>query len=329
MKLKSLLNILRNWTLPVAMATGIGGYLLFRYLPALEPIANWYAPIGNNVLPGFMFLILYTVFCKIDFRKLRPVKWHLWVAVQQMAMVAVLTAVILGLGLKGSAMVFSEAILAIVICPCATAAAVVTMKLGGDLEEMTTYTFLSNFLSALLIPLCFPLLPGAKETASEAAFLPLFLGILWKVTAVLLLPMLSAWLTKTYFPRLHRKVISIKDLSYYMWAFTLMLVTGTTVRNIAEAWEYTSVGLLLAIAFTALLVCLLQYGTGRLIGSPFGRKVEAGQGLGQKNTAFAIWSTTAFLTPLSSVGPGCYILWQNTINSIEIYHKRIATTQPQ
>jgi len=33
-----------------------------------------------------------------------------------------------------------------------------------------------------------------------------------------------------------------------------------------------------------------------------------------------------FLNPLSSVGPGCYILWQNIINSIEIWQHRRATT---
>ncbi|MDD2603048.1 MAG: transporter, partial [Prevotella sp.] len=44
--------------------------------------------------------------------------------------------------------------------------------------------------------------------------------------------------------------------------------------------------------------------------------------LGQKNTSFAIWVATAFLNPLSSVGPGCYILWQNIINSVEIWIAR-------
>ena len=54
----------------------------------------------------------------------------------------------------------------------------------------------------------------------------------------------------------------------------------------------------------------------------FGRTQEAGQALGQKNTAFAIWLSVAYLNPLSSVGPGCYILWQNIVNSIEIWQKR-------
>ena len=318
--MNSILNLIRNWTLPVAMTLGIGGYLLFRYLPILDPVAECYAPLSSYVLPILMFLVLFVVFCKTDFHQLRLKRWHLYVAMLQTLLVALFMAPMLVWPLSVSWFILLEALLAIVICPCAAAAPVVTMKLGGNLEQMTSYTFLSNLVSALLIPLCFPLLPGACERSAEMAFLPLFIGILWKVMAVLLLPMIAAWITKKFLPRFHGWVISIKDLSYYMWAFTLMLVSGTTARNIAEAWQRTPLILLLAIAFFALLVCLLQYGLGRLVGGRFGRPIEAGQGMGQKNTAFAIWTTTAFLTPLSSVGPGCYILWQNTINSLEIYH---------
>ena len=82
---------------------------------------------------------------------------------------------------------------------------------------------------------------------------------------------------------------------------------------------HTSVFFLLSIAAMALLLCIIQFATGRFIGHYFGRTIEAGQALGQKNTAFAIWVATAFLHPLSSVGPGCYILWQNMINSVEIW----------
>ena len=46
------------------------------------------------------------------------------------------------------------------------------------------------------------------------------------------------------------------------------------------------------------------------------------QGGAQKNTAFAIWIASAYLNPLSTVGPGCYILWQNIINSVEIWQSR-------
>ena len=71
-----------------------------------------------------------------------------------------------------------------------------------------------------------------------------------------------------------------------------------------------------------LFLCLFQFAVGKAIGHRFHRVVEAGQALGQKNTAFAIWMAYTFLNPLSSVGPGCYILWQNIINSYEIWQKR-------
>lgn len=98
-----------------------------------------------------------------------------------------------------------------------------------------------------------------------------------------------------------------------------MIVTGTTLKNIFHA--QLGIGFLLLIAFLGLLLCLMQYAIGRYIGRFFEASIEAGQALGQKNTAFAIWIATTYLHPLSTVGPGCYILWQNIINSIEIWKR--------
>ena len=229
---------------------------------------------------------------------------------------------IVGFNISGEPLIMLEAIMVCIIAPCAAAAPVVTAKLGGNLEEMTTYTFLSNFLSALLIPLCFPALPQASEAAAHIEFWPLFLQILWKVSAVLLLPMLLAYVTKHMFHRLHQRIVAVPDLSYYLWGGSLVVVTGTTAMNIGNAWHDTSVWFLVSIAAMGLILCIVQFATGRFIGHYFGKTVEAGQSLGQKNTAFAIWVSTAFLNPLSSVGPGCYILWQNIINSFEIWSYR-------
>ena len=212
-----------------------------------------------------------------------------------------------------STKILLEALLMCVISPCATAAAVVTQKLGGSLEQMTTYTFLSNFLTALLVPICFPLI----EKSADITFLTAFLKILHEVFLVLVMPMLLAYIVKHYLQRLHRKIIAIRDLSYYLWACSLMIVTGTTVRNIVHA--EASVWLLTAIALLGLIICIVQFAVGRFIGHFFDHTQEAGQALGQKNTAFAIWLSSVYLNPLSSVGPGCYILWQNIVNSIEIW----------
>lgn len=298
------------------MSTGAAAYLVFAFTPGLEEAAAFFDPIFAAILPAFMFLVLFVTFCKVDFRKLRPVAWHFWTGLFQLIFIAALMGLMLGFSMAGDSLVLMEAILMCVICPCATAAAVVTQKLGGSLEQMTTYTFLSNFLTALLVPVCFPMI----EKGADITFMAAFLKILHEVFIVLIVPMLLAYVVKHHMHRLHAWIISINDLSYYLWGCSLMIVTGTTVKNIVNA--ESTVALLLAIALLGLVMCVVQFAVGRYIGHFFNHAQESGQALGQKNTAFAIWLSSTYLNPLSSVGPGCYILWQNIINSIEIWQHR-------
>ena len=299
----------------MSIATGSFLYLLFAFIPALDGAANFFAPILDAALPLFMFLVLYVTFCKVDFRKLIPVGWHLWIALSQVLMVAVVIGAILIFHITSESLILLEALLVSIICPCASAAAVVTQKLGGNLEEMTTYTFLSNFLCALLIPVCFPLI----ESGAGITFWGAFIAILYKVCLVLVAPMLLAYITKHWHAlcKFYQWVISVNNLSFYLWGCSLLIVSGTTVKNIVHAEVAAS--FLLLIAILALALCLIQFAIGRYIGHFFCSTINAGQALGQKNTAFAIWIAHTYLNPLSTVGPGCYILWQNIINSVEIW----------
>lgn len=309
----SIIRFIKNWTLPISMAIGMTTYCVFAFIPPLDGAATFFAPIMDTILPLFMFLILFVTFCKVDFRRLIPVKWHFWVGVFQVVFVLLIMVVILGCKLTGNALILMEALLTCIIGPCAAAAAVVTQKLGGNLEEMTTYTFLSNFITALLIPICFPLI----EHSGHITFLSAFLKILNEVCIVLVVPMFMAYIVKHHFHRFHRWVIGIKDLSYYLWGCSLMIVTGTTLKNIVHAETTTS--FLVLIGLLGLVLCITQFAAGRMIGHRFDATVNAGQALGQKNTAFAIWIAYTYLNPIASVGPGCYILWQNIINSVEIW----------
>ena len=311
-----IVRFIKDWTLPVAMGIGAVTYLVFGLVPGLEPAAEFFGPIFETILPAFMFLVLFVTFCKVDFRKLRPVAWHFWTGLFQLIFIATLMGLMLGFSMTGESLVLLEAILMCVICPCATAAAVVTQKLGGSLEQMTTYTFLSNFLTALLVPVCFPMI----EKGADITFWEAFLKILHEVFVVLIVPMLLAYVVKHHMHRFHAWVVSIRDLSYYLWACSLMIVTSTTAKNIVNA--DTTIALLTAIALLGLVMCVVQFAVGRFIGHFFDHAQESGQAMGQKNTAFAIWLSSTYLNPLSSVGPGCYILWQNIINSIEIWQHR-------
>ena len=314
----NIVKFIKNWTLPLAMATGAVAYLIFAFVPALDGAARFFAPIFDAIMPMFMFLILFVTFCKVDFRALRPVGWHWWVLLFNLVFVLACMGLVLGFRLEGQALVLMEAILMCIIAPGATAAAVVTQKLGGSLEETTTHTFMSNFMTALLVPIFFPMI----EKSAHMSFLSAFATILYGVSIVLLMPMLLAYIVKhtAVLHRFHQWVISVKDLSYYLWACSLLIVTGTTVKNIVHA--EAGVWLLTGIATLGLVICVIQFAVGKYIGHYFGRMIEAGQAMGQKNTAFAIWMAYTYLNPLSSVGPGCYILWQNIINSVEIWQKR-------
>ena len=311
-------RFLKDWTLPVAMGLGAVIYIIFAFTPKLDKAAEFFDPIFDAILPMFMFLILFVTFCKVDFHQLRPVRWHLWVSVFQLLFIGLIMAAILiprqsYLLPLTSYVIVMEAILMCVISPCAAAAAVVTQKLGGSLEQMTTYTFISNFITAMMVPICFPLI----EKGNDITFWDAFYKILYEVAIVLLVPMLMAYIVKHHAHKLHKRIISVKDLSYYLWGCSLMIVTGTTVKNIVHS--NATVALLAAIAILGLVMCIVQFAVGRFIGHYFDHTQEAGQALGQKNTAFAIWMAYTYLNPLSSVGPGCYILWQNIINSIEIW----------
>jgi BASS family bile acid:Na+ symporter len=311
-----IIKFLKDWTLPVSMGVGAVVYLVFAYVPQLDRAALFFDPVMEAILPLFMFLVLFVTFCKVDFHKMRPVWWHLWVSIFNLLFVGIVMALILGLNLKDEKLVLMEALLMCIISPCATAAAVVTQKLGGSLEQTTTFTFLSNFITVMLVPLCFPMI----EKGADVSFVSAFTKILYQVVILLVVPMLLAYVVKHTMHRLHQKIISIRDLSFYLWGCSLMIVTGTTVKNILHA--EASVLLLAVIALLGLLLCIIQFAVGRFIGHFFNRAQEAGQALGQKYTAFAIWLGITYLNPLSSVGPGCYILWQNIINSIEIWQER-------
>ena len=312
----NIIKFLKDGTLPVSMGLGTIVYLIFAFVPALDSMAVVMEPVFNTILPLFMFLILFVTFCKVDFHKMRPVGWHLWVSIFNLLFVGIVMAIVLFFHFTGDKLVLMEALLMCIIAPTATAAAVVTQKLGGSLEEMTTYTFLSNFLTVMLVPVCFPLI----EKSADISFMSAFLKILYQVVTLLVVPMFLAYLVKHYWLKLHRKIVSVRDLSFYLWGCSLMIVTGTTVKNIVHA--QATLLLLCTIAVLGLVLCVIQFAVGRFLGHYFNRTQEAGQALGQKNTAFAIWMAYTYLTPLASVGPGCYILWQNIINSFEIWQER-------
>jgi BASS family bile acid:Na+ symporter len=328
---------LKDWTLPCAIATGSTAYLTFYYVPQLDAAGDALAPVFDVIFPLFVFLTLLVTFCKVDFHQMLPHRWHLGILVAQLLLVAVTVAAILylkqdasasvtdgnvarhallTLGGAGGGVLFLEALLTCIIGPAASASPVVVGKLGGNISTMTTYVLISSLLSSLLIPVVFPML----EQTAHVDFLSAFLIILQKVSMVLLLPLVLGWLIQHYAKALQRRIAAQPNLSFYCWAVSLSITTGITVKNIVHSAAPLS--LLLAIAGGTLVLCFLQFAIGRLTGRRLGEEVNAGQALFQKNTALSIWVAYMYLSPVASIGAGCYVLWQNIINSIELWQFR-------
>lgn len=70
-----------------------------------------------------------------------------------------------------------------------------------------------------------------------------------------------------------------------------------------------------------MVICVVQFGVGRMLGRRYGDAAAGGQSLGQKNTVLAVWMAQSFLNPISSIAPTAYIVWQNFVNSYQIYKK--------
>ena len=101
-----------------------------------------------------------------------------------------------------------------IICPTATAAAVITSKLGGSAASLTTYTLLGNIGAAIAVPVLFPLI----EVNPDVSFWGAFLVILSKVFPLLICPFLVAWLLNKFFPVVHQKLLGYHELAFYLWA---------------------------------------------------------------------------------------------------------------
>lgn len=315
------IRFIKDWTLPVAIMVGTACYLTFYWVPALDELGDWLSPMFDVLFPLFVFLTLLITFCKIDYHQLLPHRWHTGVLVAQLLLIAATIGIIFWVEEDAEQKLLWEAMLTCIIGPAAAASPVVVGKLGGNISTMTTYVILSSLASTILIPLVFPIL----EPSAGVAFLEAFLVILHKVAIVLMLPLVLGWFIKHYLHRLQRWIASMPNLSFYTWAISLSITTGITVKNIVHS--NATIMLLCGIAVTTLVLCFVQFRIGRTVGRLLGEEVNAGQGLFQKNTALSIWVAYMYLNPVASVGAGCYVLWQNIINSFEIWQDRKQKTR--
>ena len=333
-----------RYALIIAMLIGAMGYPWFRHL-------SW-------LMPPLICLMLFFTFCKINPLDLRLRKWHGIVLAVQMVLTAIVYYGLLAIGerllamgyglTEGDIALVAQGLMVCVIMPTATAAPIIAGKLGGSIQNLTTFSLLSNIATAVIVPAFFPVV----HTEAGIEFVAAMLMILRRVTPMLLGPFVAAWLLRLVYewyykqkgtPRRFTLSKRWASMPFYLWILLLIVlisqITYTLLTQEYSGWA------IVALCVGSLVACLLQFMLGRWIGYRFPAtshgadyqdilinpaaaaysiaqksRITAGQAFGQKNTALGIWMAQMYLHPLSSIGPAAYIIWQNLLNSYQLWN---------
>ena len=299
---------------------------------------QWLLPL-KPVLPWLIFFMLFFTFCKVNPLDLRLHKWHgVVLAVQLCFAVGVYYAL---MALTGNS-ILAQGLMLCFIMPTATAAPIIAGKLGGSIQNLTTFTLLSNFATSIIVPAFFPIVnPAADMTFWEA-----FLLILSRVGPLLLTPFFAAWAVRLGYNRFtHREFVlptKLAVIPFYLWVMSIIVLTAVVTKTVIENFAEQISNIILVIV-GSFVVCLLQFGLGKLIGYHMpapskGRdyqdvlinpaaapktmagvsSITAGQAFGQKNTSLGVWMAQMYLHPLAVLGATAYIIWQNLFNSVQL-----------
>ena len=112
-------SFLKNWTLPIAIATGTLSYLIFAYVPELDCAATTLSPVFDMLLPLTIFMTLFITFSKVDFHLMKLRKWHFCILAMQLLLVALLVIIAQSSSPFFSAKLILEAVLICIIAPIA------------------------------------------------------------------------------------------------------------------------------------------------------------------------------------------------------------------
>ena len=297
-----MIQILKNWLLPIAMLTG----------------ALLHDVVGDFIVltPYLIFIMLLLTFSVMSFHDLRLRGLHLCLLAAQLG--GSLLAYLL---IAPFNVLVAQGALICVLAPTATAAAVITGMLGGDLVFTASFIFLSNIGVAVAAPIIF----SSLGTQGDLPFWTSCFGIFRQVMPILVFPLLCAWSIRRFLPKAHAWLVSKTVYSFYLWGVSLTIVTGNTVNFILhqDAPDYRNE---LYLMVAALLVCAIQFFLGKMLGTLFHDRISGGQALGQKNTVLAIWMALMYTNPLTSIAPASYVLWQNLFNSWQLWRKRRSDT---
>lgn len=285
----------RSLVLPLAIVVG---FCLHGALAELKP-----------VVPFLLFFILLLNFSSVEIRKLRITALHLWMLLFQ-----ILLSLFGYLAVARFDSLLAQGVLIGALMPVASSVVVISCMLGADRATITTYSMVGNLGIALAAPVFFSFIGQHVDMP----FWESVLLILSKIAPTLILPFVLVILMQLFLPKANDWIARYKGVSFYLWAMALMITIGQTIHFIFVSGKGNELQILW-LSVVSLLLCVVQFAVGKAMGARFGDRVSGGQGLGQRNTALAIWMAGMYLHPLTTIVPAAYSVWQNLFNSLQLW----------
>ncbi|MDR2824621.1 MAG: transporter [Prevotellaceae bacterium] len=272
---------------------------------------NFFSSLGV-LMPYMIFTMLFITFSGLTFRKIRFSKMHLY-----MLFIQLIISVLMYFIIAPFNEIVAQGVMICILMPTASSAPVITGMLGGSVASVSAYSLACNVGVAVVAPVLF----SRIGQHAEMPFLGAFLLILSRMATLMILPFVLSQIVRKLLPKVNKQILRRSNIPFYIWTVALAVATGRTVAFVLQqdAVNHTVETI---IALVALPICLCQFMAGRKIGKKFGDKVAGGQGLGQKNTILGIWMCQTYLIPIAAIGPGAYILWQNIVNSYQVWRNR-------
>lgn len=266
----------------------------------------------NWITPYLLFLMLFFSFCSINLKDIRPRKEYFLLILYQLGVSIGVYFLV-----RQYNEILAQGMMICVLAPTAVAAIVISSMLGANVASVTSYSLLINITISIVAPIYFSIM----DVPEVLPFWTSVKAIMAKVFPLLILPLILAVVTQKIFSKNRLKKLS--SLSFYLWIVAATIVMANTMKFILSQ-DSNSTLIIILLIVSSLVICLFQFIMGHYFGKKFNDAKACSQYMGQKNTILAIWMAQTFLNPVSSIAPAAYVLWQNFVNTYQLWRKNRA-----
>jgi len=271
---------------------------------------NFFAQF-HNLTPIFLFFMLFFTFCSVDFKEIKLRKEYFFLALYQVGV-----SIGVYLLIRQHDEILAQGVMLCILAPTAVAAVVMSSMLGANVASVTSYSLLINLVISIVAPVYFSIM----EVPEALPFWESFGKIILKVFPLLMIPMFLVFVIKKLSKKISDGLKKMSSIAFYLWIISATILMGNTMKFILMQ-SSNSYMIIFLLVISSLIICVSQFVFGYYVGKKHKDELACSQYMGQKNTILAIWMAQTFLNPIASIAPAAYVLWQNFVNTYQLWKK--------